>query len=617
MARHYSRFSMIVSVALLGLNGLTACGDDDSVDDGAGGSTAQAGSGGSKAGSGGAGGKSSSAGSGGKAAGGVGGATEEGGKSGGTGGSKAGSGAAGANAGAGGAAAGSGGGPAIDYPDLSNVKGTILTDVNALSAVTYASNGTIYAAGDINTIDESKATGATEADKYKASIVGHKIAVKRFLADGKPDTTFGTGGTTIWEGPAGDATTLAIAETDDGSVVVDAVVKYESKRTGVALVKFDNTGKLVTTFGTNGRVDLTFGWTDADIADYPADDKGAARFPADTSWDLKRSPDGTKLVVFASGPAAHGQLDDTVTPAVQRIDNDRYIVRVNSSDGAIDPGFNGGAKIVVHTPNVGATGDQVKFPSDGGRHGLVESDGSIVGAGYTGYNDGKGNYIVLIRLKPDGTFDPEFHKERAGQPVLPGVAVLNPVPEADTGFAECYGVAKTPKGYVTSGYGNAFGGTTGMSSLGYLPSLAVDMVSTRFTGTDVDTTYGKSGVFAAQSEKLGDQKVSTFEDRGRASVIALSDNRTLMGGRFGQYPAVFVVTEAGAFDTQIKGKETDTDGILLFPELTSDKQPATSMVYGLALSPDGKHVAVGTNNHEQGALFTVLELKDDGTIAAQ
>jgi hypothetical protein len=111
--------------------------------------------------------------------------------------------------------------------------------------VTYAADGKIYASGDINVIDAGKATGATEADKYKASVTGHKVAVYRFLADGTPDQGFGSAGRTVWEGPDGEATSMGLAETDDGSVVVDVNVRQTSKRVGVgvALVKFDKTGK--------------------------------------------------------------------------------------------------------------------------------------------------------------------------------------------------------------------------------------------------------------------------------------------------------------------------------------------------------------------------------------
>jgi hypothetical protein len=606
MLRYDWKISAWSAVVLAGALAFAGCGDDDDggtqSGGGSGGSGAKAGSGGSKGGAGGN--SSTETGSGGKAAG-------SGGK-----GSAGGGGASGSSAAGSGGSGGAGGSEPKDYPDLSNIEGKVLTSLNALSGITFAADGKVYASGDINIVDESKGTGDTAADKYRTSVTGHKIAVLRFLADGTADKDFGTDGQVTWEGPAGDATTMSLAETDDGSVVVDVNLKYESKRTGVALVKFDKTGKLVESFGTGGRLDVIFGWKDDQVADFPKDAMGTVRYPSDQSWDLKAAAGGKKLVLFASGPAAHGQMDDSVSPAVQRADNDRFIVRLSSSDGSIDSGFNDGAVSIVNTPNDGFTGMQPKYPSDGGRHGIVESDGSMVSAGYTGYGDDKGNQIVIVRLKPDGKFDSDFHKERAGQPKLSGVAVFNPVPEADKGFAECYGLAHTAKGYVTTGYGNAYGGDGDESSLGYLKSQAVDMVSARFTGTEVDNTWGKSGVYAAQSEVLGADKVSIFEDRGRSPVIGLADGRVVMAGRFGSYASVFVLTEAGEPDTRIKGKDGAPDGMLLFPTLTSEKQPNTSLFYGLALSPDGKHLAASANNHEQGALIAFLELKDDGSITS-
>lgn len=638
MQRNQRVLSIARSVAPLALAFWLGCGDDDTTNssgDTAAGSGGESdhGSAGSKAAAGGAGGKSGAAGKG--AAGAAGSGTKsgaagaksddgdddkgdddkgsggkgdqpaaDGGKSGGSG---------GAGGAAGGAAAGAGGASAPP-PDLSTASGLVIAGVNALSGVTFATDGTIYASGEINITDDSKATGDTTADKYRTSVVGHKLALVHVKADGALDEGFGDKGIVSWESPGGDATSMGVAQTSDGSLVVVANVKYPSKRVGLALLKFDAAGKLVADFGDNGRKDLILGWTDADVGDYPKAADGAAAFPAAQGWDIKPSDNGTKLVVFGHESAAHGQLDTGASPPVQRNDNDRYIIRVNASDGSFDPAFNGGKPVVVNTPNDGATGMMPRFPSDGARHGLIEADGSIVAAGYTSYGDDKGAFIVLIRLKPDGSFDDAFHKERPNQPVLPGVAVFNPVPEADKGFAECYGVAHTPGGYVTTGYGRANGLTSGLSSLGYVPSVAVDMVSTRFTGTAVDPTYGRGGVLAAQSEALAAGLVSVTEDRGRSSVIALADGRAVMGGRFGQYPALYVVATRGQFDDTIVGKVAGTDGMLLFPPLASDKQPATSMFYGLTLSPDGKRIAAGTNNHEHGALVALLDVKDDGSI---
>jgi hypothetical protein len=38
------------------------------------------------------------------------------------------------------------------------------------------------------------------------------------------------------------------------------------------------------------------------------------------------------------------------------------------------------------------------------------------------------------------------------------------------------------------------------------------------------------------------------------------------------------------------------------------------MVYGVATSQDGKRVAIGTNNHEQGAYLSVLSVEEDGKL---
>jgi hypothetical protein len=193
------------------------------------------------------------------------------------------------------------------------------------------------------------------------------LGLRGSIATGAPDVDFADKGFVIWQGPGSDATSMGVAETSDGSVVVDVNVKYASKRTGVALVKFDATGKLVNSFEDGGRKDLLLGWSDDDVKDFPAAVDGSAAFPAAQSWDIKPSDGGTKLVVFAHEPAAHGLLDIGATPQVQRSDNDRYIIRVNAADGAFDPSFNGGKPVVVNTPNQGAAADKPRFASDGER----------------------------------------------------------------------------------------------------------------------------------------------------------------------------------------------------------------------------------------------------------
>jgi hypothetical protein len=114
-------------------------------------------------------------------------------------------------------------------PDLSTVSAQRFEQANALSGLSFAADGKLYAAGELNVIDESKAAGDTAADKYRTSISGHKLVVARFNADAKPDESFGEHGFVTWEGPAGEASAMSLALTDDNSVVVAVNLKYPSK----------------------------------------------------------------------------------------------------------------------------------------------------------------------------------------------------------------------------------------------------------------------------------------------------------------------------------------------------------------------------------------------------
>src|SRR5690606_22351478 len=108
--------------------------------------------------------------------------------------------------------------------------------------------------------------------------------------------------------------------------------------------------------------------------------------PSYTAWDIQldtvTTPGTEKIVVFGYGapPKVDGEE--------QRTDDDRWVTRVLASDGSIDPEFNGGAPFTADVAGLNA--------SDGARRGFLDSDGSLISAGYT--NFGEGNNAVLIRL---------------------------------------------------------------------------------------------------------------------------------------------------------------------------------------------------------------------------
>lgn len=457
--------------------------------------------------------------------------------------------------------------------DITPVADFVTADkANDFRGLAYGADGKIYVSGHKG--DPSAETNPTTV-----------VVVGRLNADGTPDTSFSEDGFAEVDLGPGVEQSLAVAPLADGSVVAAVNVNEEDGGISVFLVKFDANGQQVTgdTWGgETGAVEVVFGWVNANNDAFP----GVENPPQDTAWDLKTdNSSGTeKLVVAGHGSASEGS---------GRTDADRFVVRLLAADGSVDPDFNGGQPFTYHSAQTFA---------EGGRRVLVESDGTIVSTGYTNLGDALRNHLILIKLKPDGTLDdsfggfvdPQSSADAIGLTATPGVAVFNTL-VTDGGFAEGYAVAKLSDGsYVTTGYGGATAEAT-PSTLGYKTTEAPDIVSFRVVGTALDTAYGQNGHEVIQSEGLG---LPSAEDRGR-NVIALPGDRTLHVGRFGGQPAVVVLTAAGQLDTTVSG-----DGILELPNDALNAQ-----FFGVAVSPDGKNVAVSTNNDKAGARVVVLELQ--------
>lgn len=445
----------------------------------------------------------------------------------------------------------------------------VATDLaNDLRGLTFASDGKLYASGHLGTEDALLQT-----------------LVARFNADGSFDTAFGGDGVvTVDLAPGRQEESLAVAELANGDVLVAVNAVDADGGESVYLLRFDSAGtQLVSPVwgDAEGKVEVVFGWANADNASF-----AGATPPADTAWDLKvDSGGGERVVIFGLGSAAEGS---------GRTDTDRYIVRLNAADGTVDPAFNGGEAFTWHsTGNLG----------DDGRRGLVESDGSIVSAGYTNFGDGIRHHVILIRLTPAGELDDTFGNfiepadtgTEVGLDPQPGVAVFNPF-RVDGGFAECYAVVRQSTGnYVTTGYGGATGDGID-STLGYETTLAQDLVAFRTDGTAVDTTWGNDGTQAVQSEGQG---TPTNEERGRHLAV-LADDRTVHVGRYGGNAAAYVFTADGQLDTNENG-----DGIIELGHPSISAQ-----FFNVALSSDGTRIAMTTNADDIGARLVVLEVDD-------
>lgn len=555
-------------VALLGTTVAIGCGDDDDGADGgkggknSSGSSGKGGGGGSDAGTGG---------------------TAEAGE-GPVGGSDAGgtAGTAGQAGGDQGGEGGSGGSPE-PLAEVTELANETFTQASDLRGLFFTSGGKLYASGHLG-------TSATATDK--------KVVVGRFDQDGNADTTFGGDGfveiNVVAQVPdPNDATkflndgneeSLGIVELTGGDIIVQVNMRdANGKGMDVGLLRLDSSGAPVTTFGTNGLLRLDFGWTPADDASFPV--AGTATAPSDTSWGIEldpSSPTTQKIVVFGFGTAPFGSLT-TGTAPVQRVDSDRYVVRVLASDGSIDPAFNDGKVFSYNSGDI--------F-SDGGRRGIVEPDGSITSAGYTNYGGGLGNHILLIRLKPDGTLDTGFGFGISTR----GVLRTNPFVD-DGGVAECYNVARQSSGrYVTTGYGSATGpGIT--SSYGYQTTTGPDLISVAISadGKSLDTAFGIEATFVAQSEEAG---LASTEDRGR-DVLALPDDQLVFAGRYGTDPAIYVVPPDGSFDP--------ANGVGKLIRYTPFAT-TPSHFFRVVASPDSKRLAATTSNHADGVKLAILKV---------
>jgi uncharacterized delta-60 repeat protein len=460
--------------------------------------------------------------------------------------------------------------------EITSVADFVTTDkANDLRGLAYGADGKIYVSGHLG--DPS-----AETDPKTVVVVG------RLNADGTPDTSFSDDGFAEVDLGPGVEQSLAVAPLANGDVVAAVNATEEDGGISIFLVRFDATGKQVTGSwgGDTGALEVVFGWANANNDAFP----GVENPPQDTAWDLKvdNSSGTEKLVVAGHGSAAEGS---------GRTDADRYVTRFIAADGSVDASFNGGKPFTYHSAQTFA---------EGGRRIGVEADGAIISAGYTNLGDALRNHVILIRLNPDGTLDqsfggfvsPQSSADAVGLTATSGVAVFNPL-VADGGFTEAYAAVKLSDGsYVTTGYGGATAEGVA-STLGFQTTLGPDIVSFKVKGNALDTSYGSNGAVVVQSEGVaGVDGLKSNEERGRLAV-ALPGDRTLHVGYFGGVPAAIVLDASGKLDTTVSG-----DGILTLPNDTVGSQ-----FFGAAVSPDGKHVALSTNNNKAGARVVVLELQ--------
>lgn len=192
------------------------------------------------------------------------------------------------------------------------------------------------------------------------------FAVARYQSNGNLDSTFGTGGvltTDFGGGSSGSSFAQRVVIQPDGKIVVAGHASLGSTPAGndFAVARYLSSGNLDSTFGIGGKVMTQVLGT------------------SDLAFAVALQPDG-RIVVAG------------------RADDEAAIVRYGS-DGSVDSSF--GTQGIV-TANLSAT-----TSTDAANAVVVQADGKIVIAGYTGGSTGSFNF-ALARFNPDGTPDNSF-----------------------------------------------------------------------------------------------------------------------------------------------------------------------------------------------------------------
>lgn len=361
---------------------------------------------------------------------------------------------------------------------MPTVIATSATGHDRLFGVAWGTGGRFYAVGSVADSTEATADFRTQ--------------VRRFNADGTPDTSWGAMGVATHNlavGTSGEVTRGVVVQRS-GKVVVAATVEHagamDARDRDIALARFNTDGTLDTSFGTNGVVTL-------DLSDGALD---GTTYVADTAWALTTYSDDRLVVTGAR------KRDGNV-------DTDFAVVRL-SADGARDMAFGTNGVASVDVNNRSATP----------RNATVLADGSIVMAGYM--TDGGVVKPVLFKLTAAGQLDPSF-----GTGGIYTETVLPVITEA-------YAAALQGTSFVTAGYGRA----STMESIDWL-SLRISATGTR------DLSYGNMGV--ARLDRMG------FADNARDLAI-LPDNRVMLvgGGRASETDSdgmIAMLTPNGQLDT--------------------------------------------------------------------
>ena len=203
------------------------------------------------------------------------------------------------------------------------------------------------------------------------------LIVYRLLANGKPDSSFGTAGTTVIYGLNSVAGIVSMA-TDANSRVLIALSASDPTNTRIeaTVLRLAESGVLDSTFGTGGMVQVALGTAGPDRAN-----------------DIQVQADGRIIVI---GRTQIGTLEQNTQNKIWDIYAMRFM-----ADGTLDTSYGTNGSTIIDFGNIAAWG----------RKGKLQPDGKLVIAAnthYTGLTAPFPPYAGWVRLNTDGSLDTTF-----------------------------------------------------------------------------------------------------------------------------------------------------------------------------------------------------------------
>lgn len=264
---------------------------------------------------------------------------------------------------------------------------------------------------------------------------GFDMAVARYRANGRRDTSFGTNGqvTTSFERPNGSDVASEVEIQRDGKIVLAGDTRTAAGPNGfdLAVLRYNADGSPDTGFSEDGRTSVRF--ADSDLND-----------------------GGTGIAVQGNGKIVVSGVAGTAGAGGQ----DFALVRFNV-DGTLDRGLSGDGRQTTDFQGLPDFGNDV----------TLQSDGRIVVAGTAILSSGSGGDFALARYNRNGSLDTTFGTAgKVTSAVAPGA-----------GLDAAISVFTNADGIMVGGYSNANG------------ESATDFALARYEGDRADLSVALRG----------------------------------------------------------------------------------------------------------------------------